>query len=315
VKPDRVVVDACDQSGVAYALPLAVGDRVRLFARTNAAYADHRRGIIGNNGSVLEVRAIAAVGLTLRNTQGREGVVVWDTLRDRTSGRIRLSYGDVLTIDATQGLTSTEHIQAMPAGTQAVTAYKAYTAASRHRQASYLVTSDGAERRQIAARRPLGDPRPIREADVWANMGRNLARQPETPAALDLLEQAHRVQRGTARALQAGLQSAEQREAEGLERTTLTRTWQRRRVVEHLAGMTEQLGSLVHEQGTVLEALGRFVPAIREVASSVLAAMQPVLQYVVGQVHERQRQHAVEQQHEEEEEHTLQPSRGFGLGM
>jgi TrwC relaxase/AAA domain len=315
VKPDQVVVDACDQSGVAFALSLAVGDRVRLFARTNAAYPDHSRGIIGNNGSVLEVRAIDAAGVTLRNAQGREGLVAWDTLRDRTSGRIRLSYGDVLTIDATQGLTSTEHTQAMPAGTQAVTAYKAYTAASRHRRASYLVTSDGAERREIAARRPLGDPRPIREADVWTNMGRNLARQPEMPAALDLLERAHGVQRSTARALQAGLQPAERREAEGLERTTLTRTWQRRRVVERLAGMTEQLGSLVHEQGAVLEVLGRFVPAVRKVASRALVAMQPVLQYVVGQVHERQRQQAVEQQHEEEDEHTLQPSRGLGLGM
>jgi hypothetical protein len=102
---------------------------------------------------------------------------------------------------------------------------------------------------------------------------------------------------------------------EGLERTTLTRTWQRRRVVEHLAGMTERLGSLVHEQGAALEALGRFVPAVREVASRALVAMQPVLQYVVGQMHERQRQQAVEQQHDEQEEHTLQPSRGLGLGM
>ena len=95
----------------------------------------------------------------------------------------------------------------------------------------------------------------------------------------------------------------------------MTRTWQRRRVVEQIAGMTEQLGSLVHEQGAVLEALGRFVPAVREVASRALVVMQPVLQHVIGQMHERRRQHAVEQQHEEEDEHTLQPSRGLGLGM
>jgi hypothetical protein len=312
---DQAVLDACDQSGVAYSLPLAVGDRVRLFARTNAAYADHSRGIIGNNGSVLTVRAIDAAGVVLQNAHGHEGSVAWDTLRDRTSGRIRLSYGDVLTIDATQGLTSTEHIQAMPAGTQAVTAYKAYTAASRHRRASYLIAADGAERREIAARRPLGDPRPIREANVWANMARNLARQPEMPAALDLLERAHHLQRSAARALQAGLQPAEQREADGLERTTLTRSWQRRRVVEHLAGMTERLGSLVHEQGAVLEALGRIVPAVSQVAARALVVMQPVLQHVVGQMHERRRQHAVEQQHEEREEHTPKLSRGLGLGM
>jgi hypothetical protein len=118
-----------------------------------------------------------------------------------------------------------------------------------------------------------------------------------------------------ARALQAGLQPAEQREAEGLARTMLTHTWQRRRVVEHLAGMTERLSSLVHEQGAVLEALGRFVPAVRKIASRALDVMQPVLQYVVGQMHERQRQHAVEQQHDEQEEHTPQLSRGLGLGM
>src|SRR5271166_1929651 len=159
--PDQVVLDACDQSGAAYALPLAVGDRVRLFARTNAAYANRGRGVIGNNGSVLEVRGISAVGVVLRNQSGREGLVKWDTLRDPASRRIRLSYGDVLTIDAAQGSTITEHIQAMPAGTQAVTAFKAYPAASRHRRASYLVTSDGAERREIAARRPLGDARPM----------------------------------------------------------------------------------------------------------------------------------------------------------
>jgi hypothetical protein len=312
VGPDQVVLDACDQLGAAYPLPLAAGDRVRLFARTNAAYADRSRGIIGNNGSVLAVRAVGTAGVTLQNAQDREGLVAWDTLRDPASGRIRLSYGDVLTIDATQGLTSTEHIQAMPAGTRAVTAYKAYTAASRHRRVSYLVTSDGAERREVAARRPLGDPRPISEADVWGNMARNLARQPEAPAAVDFLERAHRVRCSAVRSLQAGLQPAEQREAEGLVKATLKQTWQRRRVVAHVAAMTEQLGSLVREQGAVLEALGRFAPAVREVARYALVLMQPVLQHVVGQMRETRRQ-AVERQHEQER--AARPSRGPSLGM
>jgi TrwC relaxase/AAA domain len=310
--PDQVVLDACDQNGAAYSLPLAVGDRVRLFARINAAYADRSRGIIGNNGSVLTVRAVSAAGVMLQNAQGREGLVKWDTLRDPLSGRIRLSYGDVLTIDATQGLTSTEHIQAMPAGTQAVTAYKAYTAASRHRRASYLITSDGAERREIATRRPLGDPRPIREADVWTNMARNLTRQPEMPGALDFLERAHRVRRSAVRSLQAGLQPAEQRQAEGLAKTTLAHTWQRRRVVEPVAGMTERLRNLVREQGMALEALGRLGPAVRDVAARVLTAMQPVLQQVAEQLRERRRS-AVEQAHEQE--HAARPSRGPSLGM
>ena len=44
-------ITACDQTGDTFDLPLAV-DRVRLLSRTNAAYADKSRGLIGNNGSV-----------------------------------------------------------------------------------------------------------------------------------------------------------------------------------------------------------------------------------------------------------------------
>ena len=88
------------------------------------------------------------------------------------------TYGDALTIDATQGLTSTEHIEAMPTDTRAVDAFKAYTSGSRHQQATFIVASEGAEWKEIAGRRPINDPRPIREADVWANIGRNLARHP-----------------------------------------------------------------------------------------------------------------------------------------
>jgi hypothetical protein len=133
---------------------------VRLLARTNAAHADHSHGIIGNNSSVLDVHAIGSAGVVPRNAQGREGLVKWDTLHDPISGCIRFSYGEVLTIDSAQGLTSsTEHVQAMPGGTQAVTAYKAYTVTGRHRVAGYLVTSGRAEWREVAARRPLGDPR------------------------------------------------------------------------------------------------------------------------------------------------------------
>jgi hypothetical protein len=234
------------------------------------------------------------------------------TLRDSATGRIRLSYGDVLTIDATQGLTSTEHIQAMPAGTQAVTAFQAYTAASRHRRASYLVAPDGAERREIASRRPLGDLRPIREADVWANMTRNLERQPETPAALDLLDRAHRLQRGAARALQAGLRPAEQREAEGLAKTTLQHTWQRRRVVAHVAEMAERLGSVAKLQDATLEMLSRLGATVREVATKTMAVTQPVLRQAATQMRERQR-HEVKQRHAQE--HKPRLSRGPSLGI
>jgi hypothetical protein len=286
--PDAVVVRAADQTGAAYDLPLAVGDRVRLFARTNASYVDKSRGIIGNNGSVLEVRGIDVGGVTLRNAQGREGLVKWDTLRDQETGRIRLSYGDVLSIDATQGLTSTEHIEAMPAGTQPVNAYKAYTQASRHRETSWLVTSDGAERREIASRRPLGDPRPIREADVWVNMARNLSRAPEKASALDFLEVARDLRHGAVQGLQAGLRPGEQRQAEGMEAFTLRGTLQRRREVDRVALMTGQIHAAMREQGRLQQRLSQAMLVLRETVRETIKVAAPLLGQVAKALRERQ---------------------------
>lgn len=236
---DFVRIQATDQAGASYDLPLAVGDRVRLFDRATAKFTEGTHGNIGNNGSVLEVLGIGAEGLTLRSAGGREGVVKWDTLRDRMSGRVRLSYGDAMTIDAAQGLTSSEHISAMPSGSKAVDAFKGYVAASRHRKATWIVTSDGAERQEIAGRRPLGDLRPLREVDVWENMGRNLSRTPEKSSALAFLERATNVRRGAVRDLQAGLQPAEQRTAEGKERTTLKGNLKTTRRSRRLEKVTE----------------------------------------------------------------------------
>ena len=290
--PDQVVLDACDQNGVAYALPLAIGDRVRLFDRVNAACADKSRGLIGNNGSVLEVRELSGQGITLRNTQCREGLVRWDTLRDPSVtneagvGRIRLSYGDVLSIDATQGVTSTEHIEAMPSGTRGVNAYKAYTQGSRHRRSTFLVTSDGAERQEVAARRALGDPRPIREADVWANMARNLARAPEKASALEFLERARELRRGTVRAMQAGLQVVEQRHTEGQE-PTLARSLQEKREREQAAKVKASMREVVHRQSKLLKRLRDVLPAVHRTVEQVLETARPMLRQVTRRWRQR----------------------------
>ena len=42
--PDQVVLQATNQLGAKYEPPLAVGDRLRLFARTNARCTDGLRG-------------------------------------------------------------------------------------------------------------------------------------------------------------------------------------------------------------------------------------------------------------------------------
>ena len=265
----------------------AVRPHQRRLSRTAAAASS------ATTARVLEVRGLGAAGITLRNAQGREGLVKWDTLRDRDSGRIRLTYGDVLSIDATQGLTSSEHIEAMPAGTRAVNAYKAYTQASRHRQATYLVVSDGAERQEIAGRRPLGDLRPIREADVWANMARNLARAPEKASALAFLESARDLRHGAAGALQAGLRPAEQRQAAGKERTTLQQTWQQRRVSARVAGMGPRLREAVQRQGAVLERMREVVPLVRQAVGQAIEAARPLLRRTAERVRQRQELEAI----------------------
>lgn len=128
--------------------------------------------------------AIGAEGLRLRSASDREGLVAWDTLRDPGERAPAAHLRCALTIDATQGLTSTEHIEAMPAGTRAVDAFKAYTSAAGTGRRSSSSFRNARSGRRSRRRRPIKDPRPIRAADVWANMARSLARQPAKLSAL-----------------------------------------------------------------------------------------------------------------------------------
>ena len=93
-------------------------------------------------------------------------------------------------VDTAQGSTATEHIHAMPAGSQAIHSFKAYTAASRHDRTTWIVVDEASERRQLASRSMLGQVPDIREADVWRNIGENLSRQPQKASALDMLAMA-----------------------------------------------------------------------------------------------------------------------------
>ena len=83
--------------------------------------------------------------------QGAGGRIAWKTLADG-AGRVRLAYGEVMTTHTAQGSTATEHIYALPSGSQAVTGFAAYSSGTRHRRASYLVISEGAEKAEVARR-------------------------------------------------------------------------------------------------------------------------------------------------------------------
>ena len=111
--------------------PIATGDRVRLFRRTwgtvdgseqpGRQQRRHRRG-------ARRKRPTACVS---GRKDGEVADIDWRRLADKETGRLLLGLGHALTIDAAQGLTSDEHINALPRGTSGVTAFTSYVAESR----------------------------------------------------------------------------------------------------------------------------------------------------------------------------------------
>jgi hypothetical protein len=260
------------RDGRTYDMPLAVGDRVRLFERTNARFIDNGgRGNIGKNGSVLEVGAIRDDGLVLRTREGREGLVQWDTLRSKANGGIMLAYGDVLTTHTSQGATVSEHIFAVPAGSREVSAFGAYTSGSRHREQSFIVTSEGAERAEVAGRRPLGDQREIREKDVINNVVRNFARQPVKENALELLGRVENIRRGTVRRLQSAKQGLQARESEGKPCTTLAACLANRRTEKAAGRAADRLSAASERNRSIVRRIRRFAHDLRQVAQAVVS--------------------------------------------
>lgn len=235
---DLVEIDATDQNGEKYSLRLAAGDHVRLFDRVYGLDEIGRRGVVGNNGSVVEVVGADAERLTVRKANGKTASIAWDDLREdaherrsllrngvqpasREGVRIRLSYGDAVTINARQSETLTDHITAMPGGSAGVTGFTMYTADSRQRRRGHIVTSHGAENVDARNHRPLGHP-DNHETDtakvrgfITANMARNLARQPKKILALELLDNAIGLRRGTLDARLASWFKKEQRQVAG----------------------------------------------------------------------------------------------------
>lgn len=255
---DAAMLDATDQAGDLYELPVAVGDRLRLFGRTHARGAG--AGLLGVNGSVVEVRGIGAGGLVLRSARGREGLVPWSALRDRETGRIRVAPGDCLTVAAAQGASYEECLVAMPFGSQGVDAGAFYVAMSRHRATSWLVLGEGAERRAVAAGRSLGDARPIRAADLWSHAAANFARQPGSEGALDLLDRAASARRAAEDGFRRGLARMEARTARGLAPTALPGLGRHRRLVlalEPLAARFAARAELLAQVTARMAGLGR----------------------------------------------------------
>jgi hypothetical protein len=250
---------------------------VRLFERTNARFLDtNKGGNIGRNGTVLEVAEVKIEGLILRTREGREGLVKWDSLKSEATGRIKLAYGDVLTTNTSQGATVSEHIFAVPGGSRQVNAFGAYTSGSRHREQSFIVTSDGAERQEVAGRRPLGDKRQVRESDVVENVARNFARQPVKEGSLAMIARAENLRTGTIQRMQAGKQQFEQRAVEGRASSTLAATFQSKRGDGKARVVQPGSENTVAERRDLLQRIKDIGPQVRE---AMRAAVERVRTY------------------------------------
>jgi AAA domain/Viral (Superfamily 1) RNA helicase len=180
--PDKFVLRVTDRAGQ-FEMPIAVGDRVRFFARVGDG-----RQVIANNGDIACVLNIDATGMVVQNERtGTEGRVTYDRLRDQDTGEIKLGTGEAVTIHTSQGATLDQAVFVLPNGTTGLDSGRAYTASSRHRDKIQIVANESAEREAIG-RHQIGDRSRVSREDVIKHMAVNLGRQDKTEIATVLME-------------------------------------------------------------------------------------------------------------------------------
>lgn len=194
-------------------LPLASGDRIRVFNRVWS------EGHFASNGDVVDVMAVSAKGMTARNDAGREAFIEWGKLQQPHEPAPRLAYGHALTIDAAQGITSRVHIDAIVSGSAAHAGGKGYVNESRQTETTLMIVNEAAERKKIASCIPRGEFRPIRDADIWQHVANNINRPTTKAGALEFLHQGVDLRRGTTWALPTCHEPAERHERAGYDRT------------------------------------------------------------------------------------------------
>jgi hypothetical protein len=173
-------------------LPIATGDRLRMYRKT-VAQIDGKRATIGNNGDIVEVVRKTAAGLVLRNARGQTAEIDWRRLSDPKTGRLVLGFGHAFTIDAAQGMsTKGEHINALPHGTGATSAFKTYTAESRATGRTHTLISKAAVHAAVQRSRALGDVTPMTEDDLWQQVAKDASEKPYKALALDIAGKARR---------------------------------------------------------------------------------------------------------------------------
>ena len=211
---DEKIYEAINQRGEEYAIPIATGDKLRLFRRTWAKI-DGKGGSIGNNGDIVDVVGRFANGLLLRDKAGRVGEVEWRRIEDKATGRLLVGFGHAMTIDAAQGITSDEHINALPRGTAGMTGFTAYVAESRARNTTWTMIADGATFEAVRSRRALGDLTPVTLEDMWTKVANDMASKPYKALGMDLLQAVREDREAAVRSFMKGAHALESIKLEG----------------------------------------------------------------------------------------------------
>lgn len=191
IATDEIIHRAIDLDGHEFDLALAAGDRVRLFRRTWGTI-NGREQQVGNNGDVVEVLAQGNWGMRIRTAKGEIADVEWRRFMDAATGRVLLGFGHALTMYSAQGVTSDEHINALPRGTAGVSAFTTYVAESRSRGTTWTMISEGALFEAERHRQALGDITPITTEDLWARAAADMSDKPYKGLGIDLLATALR---------------------------------------------------------------------------------------------------------------------------
>jgi hypothetical protein len=135
---------------------------------------DGRACHVGDNGDIVELLGRTADGLRIRTRDGRVADLEWRRLSDSETDRLLLGFGHALTINAAQGITSDEHISALPRGTSGIIAFTTYSAESRSRGTTWTIISEAAVYETERYRQALGDITPITRDDLWAGVAEDM---------------------------------------------------------------------------------------------------------------------------------------------
>jgi hypothetical protein len=126
----------------------------------------------------------------VRDKDGRLGTVRWDRLRAPGTDRLLLGPGWCQTVDAIQGATLDEHVNALPRGTAGLSKYKGYVAESRAEWNTWTLVGEAGVFEAERQGRALGDETPLTSEDLWARVAKDFSYAEPRRLAMDVVDAA-----------------------------------------------------------------------------------------------------------------------------